>query len=58
FCREHDIAFDECGKLLVATNAVELERMQALIERSRQNGLTIEILDKAQLAEAEPNITG
>ncbi len=58
FCREHDIAFDECGKLLVATSAVELERMQALIERSRQNGLTIEILDKAQLAEAEPNITG
>ncbi|SVB35835.1 uncharacterized protein METZ01_LOCUS188689, partial [marine metagenome] len=45
FCREHDIAFDECGKLLVATSAVELERMQALIERSRQNGLTIEILD-------------
>jgi len=58
FCREHDIAFDECGKLLVATSAVELERMQALIERSRQNGLTIEILDRAQLAEAEPNITG
>ena len=39
FCREHNIPFEQCGKLLVATSAVELERMQALIERSRQNGL-------------------
>ena len=32
--------------------------MQALIERSKQNGLTIEVLDRNQLAEAEPNISG
>ena len=58
FCREHNIPFEQCGKLLVATSAVELERMQALIERSRQNGLEIQILDEAQLGEAEPNVTG
>ena len=29
FCQDHEIPFDECGKLLVATNAKELERMQA-----------------------------
>ena len=27
FCLEHDIEFDECGKLLVATNPTEVERM-------------------------------
>ncbi|HAD36226.1 MAG TPA: L-2-hydroxyglutarate oxidase [Gammaproteobacteria bacterium] len=58
FCREHRIEFDECGKLLVATNLIEVERMQVLIERSKQNGLTIDVLDHKQLVEAEPNISG
>ena len=58
FCREHRIEFAECGKLLVATNLTEVERMQVLIERSKQNGLTIDVLDHKQLVEAEPNISG
>ena len=58
FCREHRIEFDECGKLLVATNLIEVERMQVLIERSKQNGLTIDVLDHKQLVETEPNISG
>src|SRR5258707_14449610 len=30
FCREHGIPLQQCGKLLVATDAVELERMKDL----------------------------
>lgn len=58
FCREHEIPFDECGKLLVATNEVELERMQGLIGRCAENELPIEVLDADQLKAREPNITG
>ena len=58
FCLEHDIPFDECGKLLVATNATELERMQGLIERCAENELEIEVLDQKQLTEREPNVKG
>lgn len=58
FCAKHDIPVENCGKLLVATNAVELERMQALFERCLQNELDVELLDAAQLKLAEPNITG
>lgn len=58
FCREHDIPFDECGKLLVATNELELERMQGLIGRCAENELPIEVLDAEQLRAREPNITG
>ncbi|MBV0933705.1 L-2-hydroxyglutarate oxidase [Marinobacterium weihaiense] len=58
FCREHAIPFDECGKLLVATNALELERMQGLIGRCAENELPIEVLDADQLKAREPNITG
>lgn len=30
FCDENQIPYDECGKLLVATNELEMERMRAL----------------------------
>lgn len=58
FCDENDIPYNRCGKLLVATNELELERMQALIERCRQNRIDIEILNEKQLKIKEPNITG
>ncbi|EKO3953630.1 L-2-hydroxyglutarate oxidase [Vibrio fluvialis] len=58
FCAKHDIPVENCGKLLVATNEVEFERMQALFERCLKNELDVELLDAAQLKLAEPNITG
>ncbi|ENK0806936.1 L-2-hydroxyglutarate oxidase [Vibrio fluvialis] len=58
FCAKHDIPVENCGKLLVATNEVEFERMQALFERCLKNELDVELLDVAQLKLAEPNITG
>ena len=33
FCNIHDIPFEQCGKLLVATNTLELKRMKKLFER-------------------------
>ncbi len=58
FCREHNIAFQQCGKLLVATNQEELERMQNLIERCKQNRLKFEVLSEPALKEREPHISG
>ncbi|MDR0211317.1 MAG: L-2-hydroxyglutarate oxidase [Pseudomonas putida] len=58
FCTEHGIAFDVCGKLLVASNDLEMQRMQALYDRSQQNGLKVERLDAAELKRREPNIIG
>ncbi|PKH02876.1 L-2-hydroxyglutarate oxidase [Psychromonas sp. MB-3u-54] len=58
FCREHDIEVQNCGKLLIATNDVELTRMQALYARCQENDIDVELLDKNQLQQREPNITG
>ncbi|EKT4524432.1 L-2-hydroxyglutarate oxidase [Pseudomonas putida] len=58
FCTEHGIAFEVCGKLLVASNDLEMQRMQALHERSRQNGLKVERLHATELKRREPNIVG
>ena len=49
FCREYGIRFEECGKLLVATNAMELERLAALVTRCADNGIPIEVLSAEQL---------
>ncbi|RUR28909.1 L-2-hydroxyglutarate oxidase [Vreelandella andesensis] len=58
FCDEHSIAYDECGKLLVATNDLEQQRMKALWERTEANGLERYWLTAEELREREPNITG
>jgi L-2-hydroxyglutarate oxidase len=58
FCREHNIEVQNCGKLLVATNDIELARMQALYDRCQENDIDVELLDKSQLQQREPNITG
>lgn len=58
FCEENDIRYEQCGKLLVATNALEMERMKALWERTAANGLERYWLSAEALREREPNITG
>jgi L-2-hydroxyglutarate oxidase len=58
FCRDNGVPYEQCGKLIVATNASEHERMLALYERALQNGIEVELLDEAQLRAAEPNVAG
>ena len=58
FCKQYDIDYNQCGKLLVATNAIELERMEALFERCQTNSIDVEWLDKNALETKEPNIAG
>ena len=58
FCSEHGITYDQCGKLLVATNELELERMAGLVNRCAENHIPVEVLSAEQLKEVEPNITG
>ncbi len=58
FCHEHDIAVEQCGKLLVATNTLEAERMQALYKRCQENDIEVELLSAEQLQQREPNIAG
>jgi L-2-hydroxyglutarate oxidase len=58
FCQQHNIPFKQCGKLLVATNELEVKRMEALYQRCQENNIEVELLDESQLKVCEPNITG
>lgn len=58
FCAANNIPLDVCGKLVVATDGVELQRMAALESRAAENAIAVERLDAAALREREPNISG
>lgn len=58
FCLENDIQFEQCGKLLVATNTKEMSRLVDLEVRAVANGLVPERLNKDELTEREPLISG
>ena len=58
FCREHAIPYEQCGKLLVATEPDELPRMEALYQRALVNGIDVERLDQAEISRREPRIRG
>jgi L-2-hydroxyglutarate oxidase len=56
FCREENIPHEICGKLVVATDATEVERLKKLQERGAANGLAgLRWLDAAQAREIEPH---
>lgn len=58
FCGTHQIAWDRCGKIVVATNAGEIEHLEAIAERANQNGVSFERIDTDQLREIEPHVAG
>jgi L-2-hydroxyglutarate oxidase len=59
FCREHEVPFELCGKLIVATDEHELPLLQTLFTRGEQNGLTqLKKLVKEELKEHEPHVAG
>ena len=58
FCREHGLPVEQCGKILVATDDVELERMTGLENRCGQNGIETHRFSETELRQKEPQITG
>ncbi|WP_353348814.1 L-2-hydroxyglutarate oxidase [Oceaniserpentilla sp. 4NH20-0058] len=58
FCIENNIPYEQCGKLIVATNGLERERMLSLYERCAENSIDAELLSAQALKKLEPNING
>jgi L-2-hydroxyglutarate oxidase len=58
FCKQHQIPYRQCGKLLVATTRVEHARMRVLQQRCTRNRIQVFELDRQELARMEPHIQG
>ncbi len=57
FCRHHGIPHEICGKLVVATDASELPRLEDMLERGRSNGLRgLRRLSPEEAREIEPHV--
>ena len=57
FCDTHGIRHETCGKIIVATKAAELPRLQNLFERGLANGLLVRRLSASAVKEIEPHVT-
>jgi L-2-hydroxyglutarate oxidase len=59
FCQENGIAHEICGKLVVAADETEVERLRALQKRGGDNGLEgLRWLDADAMREIEPHVGG
>ncbi len=59
FCQEHNLPYDKCGKIVVATNKEEIPALNMLEERGRANGLSgLKRLSASQIKEYEPHANG
>ena len=58
FAKHHEIAHEITGKLLLATNQPEVDRLQALAGRARANGVPSEVISQDRIKELEPFAAG
>jgi L-2-hydroxyglutarate oxidase len=59
FCEEHDVPFERCGKVIVATSAAQLTQLEELERRARANGVEgVERLSGDGVREREPHARG
>lgn len=56
FCEEHGVAFEVCGKVIVAVDALEEARLTGLLERGLENGVVCRSLNLEELREREPHV--
>ena len=59
YCQQRGIANEACGKVIVATDASELQRLDELERRGRANGVPgLRRIDAAGIQELEPHARG
>ena len=59
FCQQNDVAYELCGKVIVATQNAELPQLDMIFERGQANGLKkIKKISGDELHEIEPHVAG
>ncbi len=57
-CEKNGIAYKKCGKIIVATDYVEAEKLEKLHRRGKDNGVPLKMLSRKEMGLLEPNIKG
>jgi L-2-hydroxyglutarate oxidase len=56
FCRDHAVPADRCGKLIVATEDSERDRLAEIERRAVANGIVTRRLSPAEIRDREPQV--
>lgn len=57
FCREYNVPFRQCGKLIVASSETQSQQLQAIAKKAHGNGVTdLEWLSQDEAKEVEPHV--
>lgn len=55
FCRNAQLPYRECGKVILATHVKEVDRLNLLHERAQTNGVECRFVGKSELRSIEPH---
>jgi L-2-hydroxyglutarate oxidase len=58
FCNERGVPHEVCGKLVVAVDEIERQRLDELQARCEANGVTVTRLSPAAMRDIEPHVAG
>ena len=58
FCRQENIPYDLCGKVIVAVEPTEIPLLEDIYRRGQQNGVKCEMIGAERLREIEPFAAG
>jgi len=59
FCAHHQLAYEECGKLVVALDDDQVVRLRAIYERASANGVPgLKLIERSAIRDIEPHAEG
>ena len=58
FCKEYGIAFERCGKVIVAVDENEFPALERIFDRGQASGVQCEMIGAERLGELEPHAAG
>jgi len=58
FCAQHNVAFETCGKVIVALNEGEKQSLYNIYQRGQENQVNCRLITKSELKEIEPHVNG
>jgi (S)-2-hydroxyglutarate dehydrogenase len=56
YCQSKNLKINKCGKLVVAQNETELESLEELFRRGKQNGVALNKISEAEARDIEPRV--
>lgn len=58
FCAQHHVAFETCGKVIVALNEGEKQSLYNIFHRGQENQVNCRLITQSELKEIEPHVNG